>query len=90
MKAKKSATKAKKSAPKAKKSVQKAKKSATKAKKSPRGCSLQVTKKYKDRPSPPYPANECHGERMTGNDGLLYVSKGDKNGIYKWVKVGDE
>jgi hypothetical protein len=27
---------------------------------------------------------------MMGNDGLLYVSKGAKNGVYKWVKVRDE
>ena len=93
-KAKKSATKAKKSATKAKKSVVRAKKSDTKAKKSPskeaRGCTLQETKKYQDRPSPPYPANECHNKRMMGNDGLLYISQGNKNGIYRWVKVRDE
>jgi hypothetical protein len=86
-KPKKSATKPKKSATKPKKSVVKTKKSATKA---ARGCTLQTTKKYQDRPSPSYPANECHGERMKGNDGLLYISKGNKNGVYKWVKVGDE
>jgi hypothetical protein len=87
MKAKKSATKAKKSA-KSKKSVVRTKKSA--AKKSPRGCTPQTEKKYQDRPSPPYPANECHNKRMMGNDGLLYLSKGSKNGVYKWVKVRDE
>ena len=90
MKPKKSAVKPKKSGAKPKKSVAKnpvAKKSVVKA---ARGCTLQTVKKYQDRPSPPYPANECHDERMTGNDGLLYVSKGDKNGIYKWVKVRDE
>ena len=91
MKAKKSVVKAKKSVVKPKKSVVKAKKSVVKPKKSvvkaARGCTLQATKKYQSRPSPPYPANECHNERMTGNDGLLYVSKGDKNGVYKWVKV---
>jgi len=82
--------KAKKSVVKAKKSVVKAKKSASKkstAKKSPRGCTPQTTKKYQDRPSPPYPANECHNKQMKGNDGLLYVSQISKNGVYKWVKV---
>ena len=95
--AKKSVVKPKKSVVKAKKSVTKAvkpKKSIVKAKKSvvkaARGCTIQATKKYQDRPSPPYPANECHNKQMTGNDGLLYVSKGDKNGVYKWVKVRDE
>lgn len=98
---KKSATKAKKSATKAKKSVVRTKKSATKAKKSVvrakkssvkvvRGCTQQSTKKYQDRPSPPYPANECHNKRMMGNDGLLYVSQGNKNGVYKWIKVSDK
>ena len=75
---------------KAKKSVVKAKKSATKKSSAARGCTLQETKKYQDRPSPPYPANECHNKQMTGNDGNIYVSTGDKNGVYKWVKVSDE
>lgn len=91
-KPKKSVAKPKKSVVKPKKSVAKPKKSVAKKTvvKEARGCTLQTVKKYQDRPSPPYPANECHDERMTGNDGLLYVSKGDKNGIYKWVKVRDE
>jgi hypothetical protein len=94
VKPKKSASKPKKSASKAKKSVVRTKKSASKPKKSvtkaARGCTEQSTKKYQDRPSPPYPANECHNKRMTGNDGLLYVSQGNKNGVYKWIKVSDE
>lgn len=60
------------------------KKSATKKVKS---CTRQTTSKYLSRPSPPYPANECCGEEFEGNDGNMYISKIDKNGICKWVKV---
>jgi hypothetical protein len=49
-------------------------------------CVKQDLKKYADRPSPPYPANECRGEVMKGNDGRMYVSKaGTGSGIYRWV-----
>ena len=51
------------------------------------GCVQQTTKKYKVRSSPPFPANECQGEKMKGNDGLDYVSKVDSRGIYRWVKL---
>lgn len=43
-------------------------------------------KKYNTRTSPPYPANECKGRSMKGNDGEIYVSKANKNGVYRWVK----
>lgn len=43
-------------------------------------------KKYNTRPSPPYPANECKGKSMKGNDGKIYVSKSNKNGVHRWVK----
>ncbi len=59
---------------------------AAKKPKSPRGCTKQEASKYAARGSPPYPANECQGEMMTGNDGELYVSKPNKNGVYRWVK----
>lgn len=35
------------------------------------------------RPSSPYPANECCGMKMRGNDGHMYVSVENKNGV--WV-----
>jgi hypothetical protein len=54
---------------------------------SKKGCVKQTTKKYTSRSSPPFPANECKDEKMTGNDGLKYFSKADSRGIYKWVKV---
>jgi len=47
------------------------------------------TKKYKTRDSPPYSAMDCKGAKLLGNDGKQYVSKADKNGIYKWVKIAE-
>jgi len=52
-----------------------------------KGCRPQYTKKYLSRPSPNYPANECKGRRMKGNDGRIYQSVPDKNGIYRWKLV---
>lgn len=52
-----------------------------------RGCTRQSTKKYEDRPSPPFPANECCNQEMMGNDGNMYVSRADKNGRCAWKKV---
>jgi hypothetical protein len=50
-------------------------------------CVKLETKKYKNRDSPPYSAMDCKGTKLLGNDGLQYISKADKNGIYKWVKI---
>jgi hypothetical protein len=50
-------------------------------------CVKLNTKKYKTRDSPPYSAMDCKGAKILGNDGQQYVSKADKNGIYKWVKI---
>lgn len=41
-------------------------------------------KKYKNRNSPPYPANEHCNEEMKGNDGNLYVSTPNKNNVCSW------
>lgn len=49
-------------------------------------CVKSNDKKYTSRPSPPYPANECRGEVIVGNDGNMYISKASTSGIYKWVK----
>lgn len=38
------------------------------------GCSRKFTAKYMERPSPPYPANECCGRIARGNDGGVYRS----------------
>ena len=44
----------------------------------------KVDKKYLTRDSPPYPANEHCGEKKKGNDGKMYISVADKNGICRW------
>jgi hypothetical protein len=43
------------------------------------------TRKYAFRNSPPYPANQCKSMKKRGNDGMMYVSQPDKNGVYKWT-----
>jgi hypothetical protein len=48
-------------------------------------CKELKTKKYKSRSSPAYSAMDCKGKTMKGNDGQTYISKADKNGVYKWV-----
>jgi len=53
-------------------------------------CVKLDTKKYKTRDSPPYSAMDCKGAKLIGNDGQQYISKADKNGIYKWVKIAEK
>jgi hypothetical protein len=53
-------------------------------------CDIQTTSKYTSRPSPPYPANACCGRVMSGNDGQLYKSVSDKNGVCHWKLVKTE
>lgn len=55
----------------------------------PRTCTKQSARRYTDRPSPPYPGNQCRqGQRKLGNDGNWYVvSKPNVNGVKRWVKV---
>jgi len=49
------------------------------------GCVKQTTlAKYSKRPSPPYPANECCDMTLKGNDGLMYKSEANKNGVCTW------
>jgi len=45
------------------------------------------TLKYKNRPSPPYPANDWCGKNKKGNNGNMYTSKKNKNGVCRWVKI---
>ena len=47
----------------------------------------KTLKKYKERKSPPYPANENCGKRMKGNDENMYESRANKNGVCSWKKV---
>lgn len=47
----------------------------------------KTLKKYKNRKSPPYPANENCNKKMIGNDGNYYISKPNKNNVCSWKKV---
>ena len=47
----------------------------------------KTLKKYQNRKSPPYPANENCNKKMVGNDGKNYISKPNKNNICSWKKV---
>jgi len=47
----------------------------------------KTLKKYKNRSSPPYPANENCSKTMKGNDGNMYISKPNKNNVCSWKKL---
>jgi hypothetical protein len=47
----------------------------------------KTLKKYKNRKSPPYPANENCNKKMVGNDGNNYISKANKNNVCSWKKI---
>lgn len=52
------------------------------------GCQKMTQKKYKNRPSPPYPARPCCGKIMKGNDGFQYESRPvGKKGSCRWFKM---
>lgn len=55
------------------------------------GCVKQTTAKYVDRPSPPYPANECPEGTIAagGRDPTTVwrVSAPNKNNVKRWVRV---
>ena len=42
-------------------------------------------KKYRERASPPFSANDLCGSRLRGNDGVMYESLRNKGGVCKWV-----
>jgi len=50
-------------------------------------CVAQTLKKYRERPSPPYSAADCCGLRLEGNDGKLYQSVANVNGVCQWKPV---
>jgi hypothetical protein len=50
-------------------------------------CKKLTLKKYIDRPSPPYHANDCKDKTIKGNDGKLYKSVPDKRKVYTWKLV---
>jgi len=49
-------------------------------------CTEVKSSKYQTRKSPAFHASDCKGTRKKGKDGE-YISKADKKGVYKWVKV---
>ena len=49
-------------------------------------CKKVYSLKYDYRSSPPYKANKCKNTRKKGNDGIMYISKKDKNGVYRWKR----
>lgn len=51
-------------------------------------CKKSTLKKYRERASPPYPAQDCRGKRKKGSDGIWYASVIDKAGVYRWKKEG--
>ena len=50
-------------------------------------CIISKKNKYLNRPSPPYPAQNCKNKYKLGNDSFIYQSLPDKNNIYKWKKL---
>ena len=50
-------------------------------------CEPSRLKKYINRKSPPYPAQNCKGHKKRGNDGVFYISKPNVRGIYSWKKA---
>jgi hypothetical protein len=44
----------------------------------------KTLKKYKNRKSPPYPANENCNKTMVGNDGRKYISTPNKKNVCSW------
>lgn len=52
-------------------------------------CIKSTLKKYKNRPSPAYPAKLCKNKKLKGNDGNTWISAPNKKGIYRWKKLVD-
>ena len=50
-------------------------------------CEKSNLKKYRSRPGPPYPAQNCKNKSKKGNDGEVYRSSPNKNGIFTWKKI---
>jgi hypothetical protein len=50
-------------------------------------CLRQFTKKYTERPSPPYSANYCCNKKKVGNDGNMWKSTPNVHGVCTWKKM---
>jgi hypothetical protein len=74
-------------APKKKKAEKKKVTAAPKKKKAEKKCEKQNEPKYLHRDSPPFPANACPlGQIKEGNDGEMWITKANKNGVKRWVR----
>jgi hypothetical protein len=51
------------------------------------GAIERTNAKYATRPSPPFPANKHCGEVKKGNDGNMYKSVANKNGVCAWRRA---
>lgn len=69
------------------KKSKKKEKSEKKSKKKEKSGKKLTLKKYRNRKSPPYPANDYCNKRKKGNDGLMYISKPNKNKVCSWKKI---
>ena len=52
-----------------------------------KGCFKSTKSKYLNRHGTSFHAQDCKNLVRMGNDSIYYVSKKDKNGIYKWKKI---
>lgn len=50
-------------------------------------CRKSTLKKYTSRPSPPYPAQDCKGEKKKGQNGKWYISSSTSKGVYRWIPI---
>jgi hypothetical protein len=65
----------------------KRRRSSSRGRKSSLKCRQKHTQKYTSRPSPPFPANQCCGMRKLGNDGKMWDSTKNSNGVCTWKHV---
>jgi hypothetical protein len=61
--------------------------SGKKTKKKEKSGKKLTLKKYRNRKSPPYPANDYCNKKKKGNDGFMYISKPNKNKVCSWKKL---
>lgn len=63
------------------------KKSPRKSRLTKKKCEKSNLKKYRSRPGPPYPAQKCRNKSKRGNNGEVYRSRPNRNGVFTWKKV---
>lgn len=50
-------------------------------------CKRGTRKKYQNRPSPGFPAQECKFLIKKGNDGNKWQSLPARNGVFRWKRI---